>query len=108
MLEIVTGFEIAAGINSETRRRISASGRAVRCVVLLDDGNPGMAAYARRQQASAEEVGIDLQLEAYPSDVGALTARLETLAALDEIDAVATLYPLPAGMDARTAALLIG
>ncbi|NSY17388.1 bifunctional 5,10-methylenetetrahydrofolate dehydrogenase/5,10-methenyltetrahydrofolate cyclohydrolase [Neorhizobium sp. AL 9.2.2] len=108
MLEIVTGFEIAAGINAETRRRISASGRSVRCVVLLDDSNPGMAAYTRRQQASAEEVGIDLQLEAYPSDVGALTARLETLAALDEIDAVATLYPLPAGMDARTAALLIG
>ncbi|SEH21992.1 bifunctional 5,10-methylenetetrahydrofolate dehydrogenase/5,10-methenyltetrahydrofolate cyclohydrolase [Rhizobium sp. NFR12] len=108
MLEIVTGFEIAAGINTETRRRISASGRTVRCVVLLDDSNPGMAAYARRQQVSAQEVGIDLQLETYPSDVGRLTARLEELAVLAEIDAVATLYPLPAGMDARTAALLIG
>jgi methylenetetrahydrofolate dehydrogenase (NADP+)/methenyltetrahydrofolate cyclohydrolase len=108
MLEIVTGFEIAAGIKAETRRRILASGRSVRCVVLLDDSNPGMAAYARRQQASAQEVGIDLQLEAYPSDVVRLTARLEELAARDEIDAVATLYPLPAGMDARTAAVLIG
>ena len=91
MLKIVTGFEIAAGINAETRRLVSASGRSVRCVVLLDDSNPGMAAYARRQQVSAQEVGIDLQLETYPSDVDRLTARLETLAASDEIDAVATL-----------------
>lgn len=108
MLKIVTGFELASEINAETRARVSALGRAPRAVVLLDTSNAGMAAYGKRQQASAAEVGIDLVLETYPASSEAVMDRLRVLAADTAIDAVATLYPLPQGVAAHDAALTLG
>lgn len=108
MMRIFTGFELADTINAETRKLVDTLGRAPRCAVLLDAANAGMAAYASRQQASARDVGIGIEPEAYPSDADAIMRRLRELAADTAIDAVATLYPLPAAVDALAAAQALG
>ncbi|MCX8998389.1 bifunctional 5,10-methylenetetrahydrofolate dehydrogenase/5,10-methenyltetrahydrofolate cyclohydrolase [Rhizobiaceae bacterium BDR2-2] len=108
MPSFFTGFELAARLNAETRRRVAALARPPRCVALLDAANAGMAAYARRQQAFAGEAGIVLAPEPYPANPEAVMRRLAELAGDEEVDAVVTLYPLPAGVGALEAALALG
>lgn len=107
MVRIVDGFALAEKLNAETRTALAALPRPPRCIVLLDDSNPGMAAYARRQQAIAAELGIALTPEPYPAPDEVLE-HLAALAADPAVDAVATLYPLPAGVDPLAAALALG
>lgn len=108
MPQIFTGFDIAAEINAKTRTLVASTGRSPRCAVLLDMADAGMAAYIRRQQEAAEDVGILIEPEAYPGDGDALLELIRQFAADVAIDAVATLYPLPVGIDARTLALALG
>lgn len=76
--------------------------------MLLDQADAGMAAYARRQKTQADALGIDLMLEAYPATAAATLDRLAALAQDPAIDAVATLHPLPDGLDPVQAATTLG
>lgn len=108
MLRIFKGFELAEAINAQTRTLVETLARPPRCVVLMDVANAGMSAYVRRQQTSAEALGIAIEPEAYSAEAAGVLERLRELAAEGDVDAVATLYPLPPGVDARGAALVLG
>ena len=108
MVEIVKGFELARRIDCETAAQIAALGRAPRCHVLIEPENPGQAAYAARLGTAAAALGIELQTEAYAADPGDTLERLRRLGAAGDIDAVITLYPLPSGLAAEDAAMLLG
>lgn len=108
MMGLYRGTELAARLNAETAAIVAGLERAPRCVVLLNGDDAGMAAYGRRLVQSAVASGIALQTEAYPVGVSATLARLGELAADDRVDAVATLYPLPHGLDPLQAAIVLG
>lgn len=108
MTSIVTGFEIAARINAETLKQSSSMTRPPRCTVLLDQTNTGMNAYAERLRSMAVQAGIKLEIETYPANAAGLFERIAALKDYPAIDAVATLYPLPSGVDPLELALALG
>lgn len=103
---IFTGFELAAGVQRQTRARVEGLGRSPVCVTLHDEASPPALAYLRRQMAMASEAGVTIRPEPWPATDAA--ARLSELAADPGIDAVATLFPLPAGLTPEQTARLIG
>lgn len=105
---IFTGHALAEQIHQRLRQRIEALGRTPRCAVLADRSSAPMAAYARRQQDAAAKVGIELVFADYAPSAEAVRGQLGRLAADQRLDAVMTLYPLPAGLDPVDTALLIG
>ena len=105
---IFSGLDIARDMHAQTLRRAQDAGIRPTCSVLLDAGNPGARAYATRQQEMAEQAGIALTVLAYESDPPAIYRQLATLRDDPAVDAVITLYPLPPGVDAITAALATG
>lgn len=108
MTIIMTGFEIAEKINTETQKRVLARKRPPRCIVLLDQSNAGMNAYAERLRATAQQAGIMLGTEKYPADAESVFKRIHMLRNDTAIDAVATLYPLPAGVEPGDLAVALG
>lgn len=108
MTDIVTGFEIAARINAETLTQSSAMARLPRCTILLDQTNAGMNAYGERLRSMAIGAGVKLETETYPANSAGLFERITALKDDPAIDAVATLYPLPSGVDALDLALALG
>lgn len=108
MTIIMTGFEIAKKINNETKKRVMARVRVPRCIVLLDQRNTGMNAYAERLRSTALQAGILLETEQYSTDADSLFKRIHLLRDDTSIDAVATLYPLPAGVEPVKLALALG
>lgn len=105
---ILTGFDLAARLNAGTRRRAETLPRRPSCAVLLDLSNPAMRAYGERQRASAEAAGVDLRLVPYADGAPTVLAQLREFAEAPDVDAVATLYPLPAGVDPLEAAQILG
>lgn len=105
MTEVFTGFALAAQVQARTRGQVKALGRAPVCASLLDPGNAPAAAYLARQQAMAAEVGVEIRAIGWGADPA---AQLAALAADPDIDAVVTLYPLPAGLTPERAAAIIG
>jgi methylenetetrahydrofolate dehydrogenase (NADP+) / methenyltetrahydrofolate cyclohydrolase len=108
MTSIVTGFEIAATINAETLRQSSSMARPPCCTILLDKTNAGMNAYGERLRSMAIQAGIKLETESYPSNAADLFERITALKDDPAIDAVATLYPLLAGVDPIDLAIALG
>jgi len=108
MTSIFTGFEIAAGINAETLKRSSAMARPPCCTILLDQANAGMNAYAERLRSMALQAGIKLETETYPANEADLFERITVLRDDPVVDAVATLYPLPSGVEPVDLALALG
>lgn len=96
---IFTGHALAEQVHGRTRDLIGRLGRAPRCRVLLSPGSPPMQAYANRQREAAALLGIDLSIEHYGGDPQAAQAQLDRLGRDPSLDAVVTLYPLPAGLD---------
>lgn len=105
---IFSGLDLASEMHAETRRRAQAAGVRPTCCVLLDAGNAGAQAYAARQQEMAEAAGIRLVLLPYEQTPAAIYRQLAALRDDPAYDAIATLYPLPAGVDPMDAALAIG
>lgn len=105
---VFSGHDLAEELRAGTRRLIAELGRTPRCVVLLDQTSAPMLAYARRQREAAAMLGIDLHVEEYQPRPEYVLKRLEQLRMDASVDAVITLYPLPAGLDAMDAALAAG
>lgn len=101
---ILTGHALAETVNRRTRALIGQLGRPPRCRVLLSPDNPPMLAYADRQRQTAAALGIDLSIEHYANGHDAVMMQLGRLGGDASIDAVMTLYPLPAGVDPVDAA----
>lgn len=108
MTKVFRGRELAERLHEKSRRRIAEGGRAPRCAVLWDAGDPGMAAYARRQRDEAAGIGIALDFLAYAGEAEGVLAQLRDLGRDGRYDGVMTLYPLPRGVEPLAAALLIG
>jgi len=105
---IFTGFDLADRIQQRVRDRIAALGRSPRCVLLMDSGNAGAAAYAQRLAGSAASVGIEMMASQYAEEVEALRRQLQGCTDAGPVDAVMTLYPLPSRIDRHEVARLIG
>ena len=105
---IFRGHDLAAEVNARTGALIAQLGRPPRCVVLLDPGNPAMAAYARRQREAASALGIALKVMEYAARPQAVLDQLAGLRRDSAVDAAVALHPLPEGVDASAAAEAIG
>lgn len=105
MTAVFTGFVLARRVQDQTRALLAGRGRAPVCVTLLDPGNAPAAAYLARQQALAAAVRVTIRAIGWGADP---LAQLAALAADPGIDAVMPLFPLPAGLTPRAAALAIG
>ena len=102
------GHALAGAVDARTRSLIAGLGRAPRCTVLLNPDDPAMMAYARRQRAAAEALGIALTFEPYAPDAERVQQQLSRLSEDPAVDAAVTLYPLPAGLDPVVVARRIG
>jgi len=102
------GHEVAETIHVRTRTLIEKLGRSPRCTVLYDSRSAPMMAYAERQKAVAEALGIELVLEEYGVEAAELVQQLVRIRDDDAVDAAITLYPLPNGIDPIVAAEAIG
>ena len=102
------GHELADTIHVRTRALIRRLGRPPRCKVLYDRGSAPMMAYAGRQKAAAEAVGIELVLEEYAVAGPEVLRQLARICDDDAIDAGFPLYPLPDGLDPIDAAEALG
>lgn len=105
MTQLFTGFALAEQIQDQTRALLAPLGRAPVCATLLDPDNAAAAAYLARQQAMATAAGIRIRALPWARDPG---SQLAALAADPAVDAVLPLAPLPPGLNADTAARILG
>src|SRR5690606_20150126 len=83
-------------------------GRAPHCLLIMDGSNAGALAYSERLMASAVSVGIEMVTCSYAATKEALCQQLQGRTAAQPLDAIMTLYPLPAELDRHEVAQLIG
>lgn len=97
------GHDLAARLNAETRDLPRPAGREACLALVLDEGDAGAQAYARRIGAFAKDTGIALMVAPYsmPDAIGEMARD-------PAVDAIVPLSPLPPMFDAGEVALLIG
>ena len=104
MAEIIDGKKIADGILSGLRIEISklkTAGIAPRLVVILVGKNPASLSYIRVKQKRAREVGLRVEVQAYPENTpqAALQKAIQEFNKQPDVCGILVQLPLPGHLD---------
>ncbi len=101
---MIDGRALAAAVKEQLATRVralEAVGIPVRLDVVLAEGNPAGAVYARNQARTCGELGIAYRLHEVPADATApcVKAIVQALNEDDDVTAIMVHLPLPDGVD---------
>lgn len=100
---IIDGKGIAAALNAETSRRVTAAGIRPRLVMLLAGEDPASAIYVRSKDRAARAAGLAAETIRLPGSVAEaeLLGEVARLNVDPEVDGILVQLPLPEGIRAR-------
>ncbi len=109
---VIDGRELAARVRADVRRRaeaLRAAGRPARLDAILARGDGGAEIYARNQERTCRELGIDYVLHEVDADASFedIAGRVLLMNKNDEISAIMVHLPLPPGVDTERIQSLI-
>jgi methylenetetrahydrofolate dehydrogenase (NADP+)/methenyltetrahydrofolate cyclohydrolase len=101
--ELLEGAPIADAIKDQVKADIEELPSAPKLVGVLASDNPGAKYYAKSQEKSCAEVGIEYELHEMPADSSQeeLEEHIAEINADDSITGCILLMPVPDGVDAR-------
>ncbi len=100
---IIDGREVAASLNTETRRRIAEAGATPRLVIILAGDDPASSVYVRNKDRAARKAGVDAETIRLPADVSEIEVlgEIGRLNADASVDGILVQLPLPGTLRPR-------